>query len=171
MKFLLSLFLLTILTMSCNVSKENTIANKAKVPNVKPIEKTRGSKETSKYYYTKSITYTTRSRGSFEYIDISESKITYATDPYLKTIKTAACNKKDWQDIKRLLREIDTKLLSTLKAPTDKRLYDGAAHTTFSVREGDVVFVTPTFDEGEPPAQIKKLVNKVLSIKENTLKL
>ncbi|MDB9755071.1 hypothetical protein OAE03_00505 [Winogradskyella sp.] len=171
MKFIFSLFTVAFLAMSCNTSKENMNANNVKAPNTKPTDQIKGTKEISNYYTTKSITYTTRSRLTFWYIDISEAYITYSTDPYLKETKTVVCNKDDWQAIKRLLREIDTKLLATLKAPTEKRLYDGAAHTTFSVREGDIVFVTPTFDEGEPPAQIKKLVNKVLSIKENRLKL
>ncbi|WP_296313026.1 hypothetical protein [Winogradskyella sp. UBA3174] len=170
MKFLLSLFAIALLTLSCDSSKQSITDTDKATTNSKNNASIVQTRSTGDYYNTKSVTYTTSSRTSFEYIDISESKIAYSTDRNLIEIDTFNSKKGDWQDIKRLLREIDTQTISNLKAPTDKRLYDGAAHATLSLREGDILFETPTFDEGEPPTKIKELVNKVLSIKESVLK-
>ena len=65
---------------------------------------------------------------------------------------------------------VDLQTLNKLKAPTEKRLHDGAAHATLAFRQGDMEVMSPTFDHGHPPKEIEALVNKVLSIKENVLK-
>lgn len=120
--------------------------------------------------YDTSITYKASSRGYFDYITISKNKISISKDVNLKKIDIYKCNPEDWSELNQLLKTIDVLKLNKLKAPTDKHLYDGAAHTTLSVQQGDIIFITPSFDEGHPPKKIEALVNKVLSIKETLLK-
>jgi hypothetical protein len=85
-------------------------------------------------------------------------------------MNTYVCKSEDWEALESLLKAIDVENLNRLKAPTDKRLYDGAPHATLSVIKGDVEMMTPTFDHGTPPKEIEALVNKVLSIKVNASK-
>jgi len=69
-----------------------------------------------------------------------------------------------------LLNAINIKSLPELEAPTNKRLFDGAAHTTVTLIQNKIEVTSSSFDEGHPPKDIEALVNKILSIKEMMLK-
>jgi hypothetical protein len=51
--------------------------------------------------------------------------------------------------------------LATLKAPTQKRLHDGAAIANLKVVYKDKTYKTESFDHGFPPETIKILVTKI----------
>jgi hypothetical protein len=104
------------------------------------------------------------------YIETSNSNITVSQDRQLETLKTYALKAEDWKDLSLILKNAEIENLDKLKAPTDKRLFDGAAHATLSISNGDIEIVTPTFDHGYPPKAIETLVNKVLSLAENVTK-
>lgn len=112
------------------------------------------------------VIYETSTRGSFEHIEVSKAEIKISKDRSLKNIETYECNPQDWKALNELLSNAVVENLDLLKAPTDKRLYDGAAHATLSVIKGDVVMMTPTFDHGAPPKEIESIVNKILSMAE-----
>lgn len=175
MKFLFSLFAIAMLIQSCNCSKEavsstneteeNSIASKPSRETTNPKSDVVGDN-----YKRVLITYQVTSRELFEYVQISESEVIISEDRNLKNMNSYTCKTEDWQSLKKMMKSIDVEKLDNLKAPTDKRLFDGAAHATLTVIKGDVAMITPTFDHGEPPAEIEALVNKVLSIKENAVK-
>ncbi|WP_299366927.1 META domain-containing protein [Winogradskyella sp.] len=128
-------------------------------------------KDLVKENYSKTlVTYKVLSRSKFDYIQISKSEIVTSKDRNLKTMNSYPCKAEDWEALNKILNEVDVEHLDQLEAPTDKRLYDGAAHATLSVIKGDVEMMSPTFDHGMPPKEIEALVNKVLSISENTSK-
>lgn len=112
------------------------------------------------------VIYETSSRGSFEHIEISKNEIKISSDRNLEKTDTYNCNSEDWKMLKELLRDSVVENLDLLKAPTNKRLYDGAPHATLSVIKGDVIMMTPTFDHGAPPKEIESIVNKILSMTE-----
>ncbi|MCT4629798.1 hypothetical protein [Winogradskyella sp.] len=174
MKFLFSLFTLVMLTGSCNSTKDIVSdSNKSEQTTAsKPSREVQNSKsDIVKDNYNKVfIIYQANSRGSFEYIQISETEIKITKDRELKNLNSHECKKEDWEALQKLLKGVDVENLDALKAPTDKRLYDGAAHATFSVIKGDVKMTSPTFDHGAPPKEIEALVNKVLSITESISK-
>jgi hypothetical protein len=58
---------------------------------------------------------------------------------------------------------LDLDLLSQLKAPTEKRLFDGAAIANLKITKQGKTFESQSFDHGYPPAEIEKVVNKMLS--------
>jgi heat shock protein HslJ len=112
------------------------------------------------------VIYETSTRGAFEHIEISKNEIKISNDRSLENINTYNCNPEDWKMLKELLSDSVVENLDLLKAPTDKRLYDGAPHATLSVIKGDVIMMTPTFDHGAPPKEIESIVNKILSMTE-----
>lgn len=112
------------------------------------------------------VIYETSTRGSFEHIEISKNEIKISNDRNLEKTDTYNCNPEDWKMLKELLSDSVVENLDLLKAPTDKRLYDGAPHATLSVIKGDVIMMTPTFDHGAPPKEIESIVNKILSMTE-----
>ena len=69
-------------------------------------------------------------------------------------------------EINKLLKSVKPQTLPKLKWPTEKRFYDGAAHANLTIVQNGETFVGPGFDHGFPPAEIEKLVNKLVSIAE-----
>ncbi len=173
MKILFSLFTLLMVTESCNSTKE-AVTNSKETETVvasrpskdMPMEK---SDIVNGNYYT-AVTYQALSRGSFIYISISKSNVSISEDKNLMEIDKYTCKAEDWEALNKLLAKVKLETFQELKAPTDKRLFDGAAHATLAIRQGDVQFKTPSFDHGYPPEAIEAIVNKVLSIKENAIK-
>lgn len=113
------------------------------------------------------VNYQAITRGFFKQITFEEAFMTYSEDPNLQSIDTFKLVDADWKAILRLLNKLDLDNLETLVAPTDKRLYDGAAHANIIVNDAKKEFTSASFDEGYPPKQIEELVNKMLSISKN----
>lgn len=116
------------------------------------------------------VKYIASSRGSYQFIQISESDILVSTDRSLIQKSKYNCTKENWEDINSLIEAIDLEILEELEPPSTKHQFDGAPHTTLTVKIGGVEYMTPTFDHGNPPKEIETLVNKVLSLKENAVK-
>ena len=74
--------------------------------------------------------------------------------------------KNDWNSLLTLLSKVDVTKIPELKAPSDKRAYDGAMMAELKVIYKDKTYQTPTFDHGNPPAEIKDLVNKILEVSD-----
>ena len=52
--------------------------------------------------------------------------------------------------------------MKNLKSPTEKRFYGGAPEATITITFNGEDFVSADFDEGFPPEEIKKLVEKII---------
>lgn len=69
----------------------------------------------------------------------------------------------DWKSLHLAIQELDLEMLSQMKAPTDKRLFDGAAIANLKITKQGKTFESQSFDHGYPPAEIEKIVTKMLS--------
>ena len=118
----------------------------------------------------RAITYKAISRGFFEYIYVSKDSVVISKDRNLKNLNSFKCNTTDWKDFMVLLNEISTIELTELKAPTDKRLYDGAASATLTINKGKNQMTTPSFDHGIPPEEVSKIVEKLNAVRVKYLK-
>ena len=172
MKIIFSILTLLTISLSCNSTKESAAESKEPVVASKPNTEamTKKSDVVGEHYSTSEVTYKATSRGFFEFVQISGEKVSISNDRNLQEIEKYTIDEKTSKELSRLIQDVDTQNLRKLKAPTDKRLYDGAAHATLTIRTGDMAMMSPTFDHGFPPKEIEALVNKVLSIKESVLK-
>ena len=59
------------------------------------------------------------------------------------------------------LNKVDLENLPNLKAPTEKRFYDGAAIANLKIIYKGNTYQTSDFDHGFPPMQIKRVVEMV----------
>lgn len=59
------------------------------------------------------------------------------------------------------LNNVDLENLSNLKAPTEKRFYDGAAIANLKITYKGKIYQSSDFDHGFPPMQIKRVVEIV----------
>jgi hypothetical protein len=105
------------------------------------------------------LTYTAETRGYFMQITIEDKELRISKDretrlPSVRIPLTAADQKK----VLAMVKAIDVPNLSQLKAPTEKRFYDGAAIGNLSVTHNGETFGTAGFDHGNPPVEIEQLV-------------
>ncbi|NBU80215.1 MAG: hypothetical protein EBS55_01025 [Flavobacteriaceae bacterium] len=111
------------------------------------------------------LQYTATTRGFFEKIVIINKKVTVSRDRNgEKSPEEITISDSDWKEIISYFEKIDLEKLPTLKDPTQKRFYDGAAIANLKIRYQDKNYETKDFDHEFPPSQIEKLVNKIVSL-------
>ncbi|MDN3678493.1 hypothetical protein QWY90_14355 [Flavobacterium paronense] len=110
------------------------------------------------------LQYTATTRGFFQKIVVINQKATISRDRNSEKFpEEIAISDKDWKEIISYFEKIDLGKVPTLKDPTQKRFYDGAAIANLKIRYQDKNYETTDFDHGFPPAEIEKLVNKIVS--------
>ena len=111
------------------------------------------------------IEYTASTRGFYQKITVKNQMVTVSKDrdgndkPVPKKISDA-----EWKDILDCFETMELDSLPQLKAPTEKRFYDGAAIANLKITFKDKAYETDSFDHGFPPKEIKKFVNTITSL-------
>ncbi len=123
------------------------------------------SSENNKSQEDITFEYSALSRGFYNRVVITHLTISVQKDRNSEAV-TKTCKKDDWSKLMNLLNTIDLKGISKLQAPTQARLYDGAAIAQLTITQNNVLFETNSFDHGKPPLEIETLVNKILSLSE-----
>lgn len=151
MKLFVACFTLIALATNCN-SKKIALSN---------------SNENTSQQSEVTITYSAHTRGYFrEYILKQNSLTEFRNHEKLNAI-SSNLDTKDWNECIKLLGTIDLLLLPNLKSPTNYRQYDGAAFAQLTViQKGDTI-QSSGFDHKYPPAEIKPLVEYILSLQED----
>ena len=110
------------------------------------------------------IEYTANTRGYYQKITIKNQIVTVSKDRNNndKAISTKISDA-DWLALINDFKEVKLETLKDLKAPTEKRFYDGAAIANLKITYKDKDYETTSFDHGFPPKEIKKLVDKINS--------
>ncbi len=114
-----------------------------------------------------SIEYDALSRGYFINLKINQNTIEKSTDREMKSIVSKKCLEKDWDAISSLLESVEIDQISELEAPSGKRLFDGAPHAQLKITTNRNMYISAGFDHGNPPKEIKELVDQILSLSES----
>lgn len=109
-----------------------------------------------------SIEYQALSRGYFLNIIIKDEKLSIIDKRDGKP-RDYNMTKKDWKELRDLYKVVQIEKIPTFKAPTEKRFYDGAAIGTLRITYEGKLYETQAFDHGNPPLEIEKFVNKIVS--------
>lgn len=109
-----------------------------------------------------SIEYQALSRGYFLNIIIKDEKLSIIDKRDGKP-RDYNMTKKDWKELTDLYKVVQIEKIPTFKAPTEKRFYDGAAIGTLRITYEGKLYETQAFDHGNPPLEIEKFVNKIVS--------
>jgi len=108
------------------------------------------------------LEYTANTRGFYQKITIQNQMITVSKDRSGNDKAVAIkISDADWKELVGYFQTIELDSLATLKAPTQKRLHDGAAIANLKVVYKDKTYKTESFDHGFPPETIKILVIKI----------
>lgn len=109
----------------------------------------------------KEIVYQAHTRGSSKEILIKDNVIYRSVNSQKKEI---TLTNKQREYLLGLLKEVNLVTMKDLKAPSDKRNTDGALHAEIQVKKNDEVYISCTFDDGNPPKELKALVNEIFEL-------
>lgn len=111
-------------------------------------------------YPVKEITYEAMTRGSSEMIHIKSDVLTYKTH---KDSKEVTLSNKQLKTLYKALKQIKYAEVDKLKAPSKKRLYDGAMAAVVVFKTETDSYQSASFDHDNPPAELKELVELIRS--------
>lgn len=108
------------------------------------------------------IEYKAYSRGFYQTISVAHQMVFVAKNREEKPIGFKLSDA-DWNSIIRAVQELELASLPRVKAPTEKRFYDGAAIANLKITKQGKTYESQSFDHGFPPLETEKIVNKMVS--------
>ena len=108
------------------------------------------------------IQYEANTRGFYNKLILKNATISSTNDrdgkenPIVQKVSEVV-----WKALILELYKVDLENLSNLKAPTEKRFYDGAAIANLKITYKGKIYQSSDFDHGFPPMQIKRVVEIV----------
>ena len=107
------------------------------------------------------LNYNAVTRGSSVTLNTNSSEIQYSD---MERNKKITLSKKQWNEIKELVSKIDVNSIQNLKVPSEGSHTDRALVATLSIKIGDKTYESVNFDHGNPPIELKQLVDKLFKI-------
>ena len=114
---------------------------------------------------TVSIEYTANSRGMYHKIMIQKQQLWVTKNRNEKPV-AVALKATEWEILKKVFIGVNLETIPSLKAPTAKRLYDGAAMANLKITANGKSYDSKTFDHGNPPPGLEKIVTLLVSYTE-----
>ena len=106
--------------------------------------------------------YSAMSRGLYKKIVVQNKTVSVTNGRNTEAVESKIDDAK-WKQIVAEFSKINLESIPTLKGPTEKRFYDGAAIGNLKITQNQKIYETPGFDNGYPPKEIEKLVNLLVS--------
>ena len=72
----------------------------------------------------------------------------------------------EMKELERVFSELNLEKIPSLKAPTAKRLFDGAAIANLVISAGGKAYISKSFDHGFPPKDLEKIITLLVSYSE-----
>ena len=113
------------------------------------------------------IGYVASLRGFYQKIEVSQALLVTHIDRKGDKSDSIKLNTGKWNEITALVNKIKLKSLPYLKAPSEKRMYDGAPHAQLKIALGDRIYESSGFDHGNPPNDIKALIDYIVDLTKN----
>lgn len=112
------------------------------------------------------LTYETIKRGSRENYTLTKDEIIVVKNTGDETKVSDKITSNDWEYLMDKMKEIEVAKINQIKPPSDKRTFDGAAHAIITIKVGEKVYKSNSFDHGNPPPELKSLVKAILRLGE-----
>lgn len=84
----------------------------------------------------------------------------------MKNVTTARLSTADRDFLLSAVNKINLNTIQDLKSPTNKRQYDGALIANLVILKDGNTYRSAGFDHGEPPAEIKSVVDKIVALSD-----
>jgi hypothetical protein len=109
------------------------------------------------------LEYEANTRGFYRKITIADKKAWVVPVRDGKAVERSI-SEADWNELVTLYASVNKEGLKDLKAPTEKRFYDGAPIAHFRVITKERTYESAEFDGGYPPVEIKNIVTKIIAL-------
>jgi len=110
----------------------------------------------------KELHFNAQNRGHSETITVVNYTVFYKTQ---QNSKTYFINKEKRKKLEELVTKTDLDKISSLKAPSSKRLFDGAMTANISIKKGKKTYISSSFDDDNPPKELKEIIVLLRSFK------
>ena len=111
--------------------------------------------------------YTAMTRGTYKNVVVTPYQITTSQDADKKNSVTKQLVAEEWKKLYEAYKSIkDVKTIGDIQAPTKKHQYDGALAASLTIKMANQVYSSPTFDHGNPPAEIKALTDEIVTLSD-----
>ena len=110
---------------------------------------------------TITINYEAVTRGSSIILVATSSLITYKDFEIDREIKPSS---KEWETLIQLLNDINLSNIKNLTSPSSNSAVDAALQATLSIAKNSTTYTSQTFDHGNPPKELKPVLEKIFSI-------
>lgn len=109
------------------------------------------------------VVYEAMSRGFFKSVIIENKKV-YTIDEREGKRQEVLLSDNEWNELVASFKDIKLDEMKSMKAPTDKRTYDGAMQANITITVKGETYTTSGFDHEYPPKGIEKFINKLVSV-------
>ncbi len=116
------------------------------------------------------IEYDAKTRGSQSKVIIKNDSLIVMEQGRKEGVFYHKLSEKDWNSLIKEVQKIDKDKVKTYKAPTNKRTVDASRTAQIRVLHKEDVYESNVFDEGNPPTELKALVDKVAGLYFNSKK-
>ena len=116
-------------------------------------------------FSTSSITYTAQSRGVYLSVWMENQKVWIIKGRNEKPYEVRV-TAQEMKQLERVFSELNLEKIPSLKAPTAKRLFDGAAIANLVISAGGKAYISKSFDHGFPPKDLEKIITLLVSYSE-----
>lgn len=110
-----------------------------------------------------SFEYEAITRGSYKKVIVKQDTVITIKDRGLENVTTKGLKNGEWNGILKSLEGVDLDGLNEIKAPSVKHQVDAAPIANLKVIRGDKTYQSSSFDNGNPPQEIKDVVEKIIS--------
>ncbi|WP_348800236.1 hypothetical protein [Flavobacterium adhaerens] len=111
---------------------------------------------------TAKIEYVANTRGFYAKTVVENKTLSLTTERDGKS-ESSALTDSQLSSLIAAFEKVNLEEIPNLKAPSQKRFHDGAAMANLKITYKGKTYESQTFDHGNPPEKIKKIVNILLS--------
>lgn len=115
---------------------------------------------------TLSFEYEASTRGAYKKVVVTRDSIVTIKDRDMKDVVSKPIAKSDWDKLATVAEKVNPESLKDLKAPSVKHQFDGALMANLKIIKDGKEYRSVTFDDGNPPAEIAPLVNKLIGMSD-----
>ncbi len=112
------------------------------------------------------VVYEAASRGFLYKVVVQSAELKLITSFDESDYKTEKCDPNDWKEIQGIVNTINISEIDRMEAPSSNSHRDAAASATITVFKDGKEYTSNNFDHENPPAGLKPLVDKILSMAE-----
>jgi len=110
-----------------------------------------------------SFEYEAITRGSYKKVIVKQDTVITIKDRDLKDVVAAGLKNGEWNSLLKSLERVNLEGLNDIKAPSVKHQVDAAPIANLKVIRGDKTYQSKSFDHGNPPQEIKDVVDKIMA--------